>query len=135
MTEIRYADMRDKELLRKNDTHIKENACEDAIRSKRYLVMFVDGRFAGWLRYGLFWDEIPFMNMLYFFEDCRGKGYGAQIVSFWEAEMKKLGHHQIMTSSQANEKAQHFYRKLGYRDAGGFFPFCDDFELFFTKEL
>ncbi|MEZ3421217.1 MAG: GNAT family N-acetyltransferase, partial [Eubacterium sp.] len=42
---------------------------------------------------------------------------------------------KVMTSSQANETAQHFYRKLGYRDAGGFFPFCKDFEILFTKEI
>lgn len=69
----------------------------------------------------MFWDEIPFMNMLYFLEEYRGKGYGTQMVKFLENEMIKLGYDKVMTSSQANEFAQHFYRKLGYQDAGGFF--------------
>ena len=97
--------------------------------------MLVDGVFAGWLRWNLFWDEIPFMNMLYFLEDYRGKGYGTQMVRFWESEMVKLGYDKVMTSSQANEFAQHFYRNLGYQDAGSFFPFCNDLEIIFTKEL
>lgn len=75
------------------------------------------------------------MNMLYFLEEYQGKGYGTQIVKFWENEMAKLGYDKVMTSSQANEFAQHFYRKLGYRDAGGFFPFCNDLEIIFTKKL
>lgn len=135
MTEIRYATMVDKELLLSKDSHIKKDIWEDSINNKHEIVMFVDGNFAGWLRYNLFWDKIPFMNMLYFLEEYRGKGYGTQMVKFWENEMAGLGYDKVMTSSQANEFAQHFYRKLGYKDAGSFFPFCNDLELIFTKEL
>lgn len=135
MTEIRYATMADKDLLLSKDSHIKEDIWVESIKSKHEIIMFVDGNFAGWLRYNLFWDEIPFMNMLYFLEEYRGKGCGTQIVKFWESEMVNLGYNKVMTSSQANEFAQHFYRKLGYRDAGSFFPFCNDLEIIFTKEL
>lgn len=135
MVEIRYAVMADKELLLSKDSHIKENIWKDSINNNREIIMFVNSNFAGWLRYNLFWDEIPFMNMLYFLEEYRSKGYGTQMVEFWESEMIKRGYDKVMTSSQANESAQHFYRKLGYRDAGGFFPFCNDFEIVFTKEL
>lgn len=135
MTEIRYATMADKELLLSKNSNIKENIWEESIKNKHEIIMFVDGNFAGWLRYNLFWDEIPFMNMLYFLEEYRDKGYGTQIVKFWENEMAKFGYDKVMTSSQANEFAQHFYRKLGYQDAGGFFSFCNDLEIIFTKKL
>lgn len=135
MVEIRYAVMADKELLLSKDSHIKENIWKDSINNNREIIMFVNSNFAGWLRYNLFWDKIPFMNMLYLLEEYRGKGYGTRMVEFWESEMIKHGYDKVMTSSQANESAQHFYRKLGYRDAGGFFPFCNDFEIIFTKEL
>ncbi len=135
MTEIRYASMADKELLLSRDCHIKEDILGKAILNRYVLVMLAGGNLAGWLRWGLFWDEIPFMNMLYFLEEYRGLGFGTQLVGFWENEMLKLSYDKVMTSSQANETAQHFYRKLGYRDAGGFFPFCKDFEILFTKEI
>lgn len=135
MTEIRYATLADKEMLLSKDSQIKENIWEETIKSNREIIMVVDGSFAGWLRWNLFWDKIPFMNMLYFFEEFRGKGYATQIVRFWESEMAGLGYDKVMTSSQANESAQHFYRKLGFNDAGGFFPFCKDYEIIFTKEL
>lgn len=135
MIEIRYADLSDKEIILSKDSHIKENICEALIKSKRVIVLFVDNKFAGWLRYNLFWDEIPFMNMLYLLEVYRGKGYGTQLVRFWENEMINQGFNKAMTSTQANEYAQHFYRKLGYQDAGSFLPFCDDLELILTKEL
>lgn len=135
MTEIRYAALDDRNFLLSRDSHIKEAVLEDSIKNKREIVLFVDGCYAGWLRYNLFWDEIPFMNMLYLIEEFRGKGFGTQMVIFWENEMKKLGYNKLMTSSQANECAQHFYRKLGYTDSGSFFPFCNDLEIIFTKEL
>lgn len=135
MTEIKYATMDDYGLLISRDTHIKKEEWKKLIEKNQALIFKVDDHFAGWLRYNLFWNEIPFMNMLYFLEEYRGKGYGTQMVRFWERKMAKLGYDKVMTSSQANESAQHFYRKLGYRDAGGFFPFCNDLEIIFTKEL
>ena len=135
MTEIKYATMDDYGLLISRDTHVRKEEWKKLIEKNQALIFKVDNHFAGWLRYNLFWDEIPFMNMLYFLEEYRGKGYGTQMVRFWEREMAKLGYDKVMTSSQANKSAQHFYRKLGYRDAGGFFPFCNDLEIIFTKEL
>ena len=135
MIEIRYATINDYSLLVSKDSHIRKEEWKKLIENKQSLMFYVDNAFAGWLRWNLFWDEIPFMNMLYFFEEYRGKGYGTQMVKFWENEMKKLGYDKLMTSSQANESAQHFYRKLGYRDSGAFFPFCDDLEIIFTKKL
>lgn len=135
MTKIKYAAADDYELLSSRDTHIRKAEWKRLIESRQALIFQVDGNFAGWLRYNLFWDEIPFMNMLYFLEEYRGNGHGTQMVKFWESEMAKSGYNKVMTSSQANESAQHFYRKLGYRDAGSFFPFSNDLEIIFTKEL
>lgn len=135
MTEIKYATINDYDLLESKDSHIRKEEWKRLIENSQALVFYVDGNFAGWLRYNLFWDEIPFMNMLYFLEEYRGKGYGMQMVKFWESEMIKLGYDKVMTSSQANEFAQHFYRKFDYQDAGSFFPFCNDLEIIFTKEL
>ncbi len=135
MWNIRCASMEDYALLRSRDSHIKKEEWIKTIENKREFILFVDNEFAGWLRYNLFWDEIPFMNMLYLLEEYRGKGYGTLMVKFWEGKMLDLGYDKVMTSSQADEGAQHFYRKLGYKDAGSFFPFCDDLEIIFTKKL
>lgn len=113
MTEIKYATMNDYSLLASKDSHIRKEEWKKLIENNQALLFYIDGDFAGWLRWNLFWDEIPFMNMLYFLKEYRGKGYGTQMVEFWESEMVKLG----------------------YRDAGGFFPFCNDLEIIFTKEL
>lgn len=92
MTEIKYATINDYDLLVSKDSHIRKEEWKRLIENSQALIFYVDGNFAGWLRYNLFWDEIPYMNMLYFLEEYRGKGYGTQLVKFWENEMVKLGY-------------------------------------------
>jgi len=53
--------------------------------------------------------------------------------------MKQLGYGMIMTSTQVDEDAQHFYRKVGFQDAGGLLinipKYEQPIEMFFIKEI
>ena len=40
-------------------------------------------------------------------------------MEFWESDMRAQGYTHVLTSTQSDESAQHFYRSLGYRDCGG----------------
>ena len=100
-----------------------------------YVTTSEDGRILGWLRYGLFWDLIPFMNMLYMLEPNRRKGYGRRLVERWERDMRERGYEQVMTSTLSNEEAQHFYRHLGYMDAGALLLPGESAELIFRKSI
>lgn len=79
-----------------------------------------DGTAAGLLRWNLFWDEVPFCTLLIVDKARRGRGLGAALTARWEADLRAAGFDMAMTSTQADEPAQHFWRRLGYRDAGGF---------------
>ncbi len=131
---IRYADIQDFAVLKERDKHISESELRNVISAKRVLVMNQGDNFIGWLRFGLFWDNIPFMNMLYILEDYRGKGCGTELVSFWEKEMAKVGHRQVLTSTQSNEQAQFFYRKNGYTECGALLLPKEPLEMFFIKD-
>jgi ribosomal protein S18 acetylase RimI-like enzyme len=135
MIEIGYANDLDFEYLSKNDPHILAKVLAEKIRAREVLVLKQDGKQIGWLRYGLFCDVIPFMNMLYIEESFRGKGFGRQLVQFWENEMRELGYQFVMTSSQSDEQAQHFYRKLRYKDTGSLTLLDEPLEIFFVKYL
>lgn len=89
----------------------------------------------GWLRWNLFWDNTPFMNMLYILEPWQRRGIGRQLVNRWESQARETGFTAVMTSTQVNEEAQHFYRKLGYRDAGVLLLPGEAAEIIFHKEL
>jgi len=80
---IRYANKDDFETLKKYEHNVNESELKNSINSKRTLVMFNNNVFIGWLRFNLFWDNIPFINMLYFLEEYRGKGYGKQLMNHW----------------------------------------------------
>ena len=132
---IRFAKQEDIDILNANDKHVDKNELLNLIALNRVYIMEEDGKFIGWLRYNLFWDHIPFMNMISLNDDMRGKGYGRKFVEFWEDEMRKLGYTKVMTSTASEEFAQHFYIKLGYSTIGGFIPFGEKFEMLLSKKL
>ena len=74
----------------------------------------------GILRYNLFWDNTPFCTLLFIHSAYRGKGCGKMLMEHWEKDMKAQGYDMLLTSTQVDEEAQHLYRKLGYKDCGGF---------------
>jgi GNAT superfamily N-acetyltransferase len=76
------------------------------------------------------------MNMLAIEEEHRGQGWGTRMIAFWEAHLRQQGHEWAMTSTQANERAQHLYRRLGYEDVGGMrWPQDVALELLLLKRL
>lgn len=117
------------------DPHISESELGALVTRHRVLIAEEDGKLVGWLRWNLFWDNTPFMNMLYVFESARGKGIGRELTLHWEEEMRLLGYQSLMTSTASDEYAQHFYRKLGYETIGGFAPFGEAYELILSKRL
>ncbi len=133
--EVRYATEKEFRFLLQNDFHISSELIREKISKKEILVILDDVLAVGWIRFNYFWDEIPFMNMLYLFDDYRRKGYGRQLVDFWEKEMKFKRHKFVMTSTQSDENAQHFYRSLGYQEIGDFMLPSEANELVFYKEL
>ena len=135
MLDVRIATMEDLALLLRYDWHIGGQEYSRIIPLGRVRLAYDGERFVGWLRYGLFWDEIPFMNMLYFLEEERGKGFGRALVNDWENRMRAEGYRRVMTSTQVDESAQHFFRKLGYRDTGALLLPEQAAELLLIKTL
>lgn len=132
---IKTADLNDIKVLHLNDRHISSVELENIVNLNRVYVMEENGKLVGWLRYNLFWDNTPFMNMLYIFEEYRGKGYGRQAVEYWEGQMKSFGYKTVMTSTASDEYAQHFYNKLGYSAVGGFLLDGEPYEVVLSRQL
>lgn len=117
--EIRYVKEEDKDFWFRSDKHLLEKEFKNKIRDRMGYVLLKDGIPIGLLRYNLFWDNTPFCTMLFVDGGYRRNGYGKKLMEFWENDMKASGYEMLMTSTQVNEDAQHFYRKLGYKDRGG----------------
>lgn len=132
---IRYANENDIEIISKYDKHISKEELANIIKLKRVIVMYEDDKFVWWLRYNLFWDNTPFMNILYLLDNERGKGNGSRLVIFWENEMKQKNYEFVLTSTQSNEEAQFFYRKIGYVDSGALLLPNEPLEIILYKKL
>lgn len=132
---IRTASPGDLPALSRRERHIAPQELEHSVRLGRVYVAEEGGEFAGWLRYNLFWDNTPFMNLLYVLEGRRGMGVGRALTERWEERMREAGYGAVMTSTQASECAQHFYERLGYAAVGGFLPPGEGYELIFCKKL
>lgn len=133
--EIQIATFEDVEILAKHDRHIVRQELENIIALARVYIAWEKGQFAGWMRYGLFWDNTPFCNMLFLLEGQRGKGYGRQLMECWEKDMKAQGYSCIMTSTASDESAQYFYARLGYEVIGAFRPEGEQTELILARNI
>ena len=60
-------------------------------------------------------------------------------MTYWEDEMRSLGHIFVMLSTRIDITSQHFYRKLGYADMGCLVmdntPYKQPLEVFLGKTL
>lgn len=127
---------KDIDFIKSKDDHLKENLIVSKIRDSQIFLLQDDTEGTiGWMRYNYFWDNTPFMNMIWIEEPYRSKGLGKQVVDFWENQMQEQGYKRVMTSTQADEEAQHFYRKLGYRDAGCLLLDDQPMEIMLIKKL
>ena len=135
MTEIRYVRPDDREFWFSLDRHISAQEFDKKVRDRRGYVITEDDRPIGILRYNLFWDNIPFCNMLFIDWEHQNKGYGRKLMERWESDMKAEGYDFVLTSTQSDETAQHFYRKLGYSDCGGLILNDEPMEIFLVKRL
>jgi ribosomal protein S18 acetylase RimI-like enzyme len=117
------------------DHHATPAIIEHKIAQGEILVARHGDAVIGWLRYGYFWDTIPFMNMLVVQEPYRGQGIGTRLVTAWEQAMRARGATEALTSTQANERGQFLYRKLGYHDCGALLLPGEPLEIVMRKAL
>ena len=120
--EIRLADSKDKQKIIKYDNHIHHNKVGECIWNQLVYVLCDEKKIVGVLRYSLFWQSIPFLDLLYIDEDYRGKGFGRQMMEHWESVMRTMKYNYVMLSTQEDETAKYFYEKLGYHRIGAFLP-------------
>ncbi|MDE7230925.1 MAG: GNAT family N-acetyltransferase [Oscillospiraceae bacterium] len=132
---IRFAEKTDLNALAALDEHVSPDELKRIIECRRVLIAESNETIVGWLRFGLFWDNLPFMNMLYIVDKERGKRYGTALCDLWENDMRTAGFDLVLTSTLSNEQAQHFYRKRGYKDCGSLILLNEPLEIILRKNL
>ena len=132
---IEYAKKSDLDIISEYDKHIAKEELLKSILDNRVTIARNNNKICAWSRYNLFWDNTPFLNMIFVLEEYRNSGIGTDLIKFWEEDMKDKKYKMVMTSSLSNENAQHFYRKLGYKDSGNLLLENEPLEIIFTKKI
>lgn len=117
--QIRYAGSTDLPFLVQHDRLISEETMRRKVADRQVIACTQSTTHLGSARFGFGWDMFPFLHFIAVVEAARGRGIGRALMEFWEREMRAGGHKLLVTSTDVDEQAQHFYRKLGYRDSGG----------------
>ncbi len=131
----RVADVGDLAFLGRVDDHVTEQELAHVVASGRVLVAEAEAAPIGLLRWGMFWDAVPFMNLLFVLPEHRSRGVGTMLVESWERAQVVAGHGLVLTSTSAAEAAQHLYRRLGYVDSGSLLLPDEPTELVLRKAL
>ena len=133
---VRPATLDDLDFLDQHDGHLTRAVLADKLERGEVYVAESEGRLVGWARYNLIWDTEPFLTLIYLLESHRRQGLGTELMRYWEEQMRGQGHRLLFTSTQADESAQFFYRKLGFSDTGVIlFPGQAAAELVLVKRL
>lgn len=136
---IQTVDVSDKNFWMSIDKHVNDVGFQNRVYTKTGYVLKENENPVGLLCYCILWDNLPFVNFLYVIDEYRGNGYATQAMEQWEQEMEKQGYKMLLISTQVDESAQAFYRKLGYVDCGGLLfnntPFEQPMEMFMRKVL
>jgi len=138
MFTITYATIQDKQYVCPGE-NLSESEFELKVRDKRCYILRYNESPIGVMVFNLIFDFVPFLTLMYLEDSFQRKGYGTKAMAYWENEMRLLGHKMIMVSTQVDEDAQHFYRKLGYKDMGTIVidipPYEQPLEMFMGKAL
>ena len=132
---LRAANDHDIDFLRSLSHGVSDHALVAQIRDGRLRMAEHGGMPIGFLKFCVLWETLPFIEVLLIIEAERAKGYGSCAVRAWEDEMKHRGFDLVLTSTQADETAQHFWRKLGYVDCGSLTVRNQAAEIFMQHKL
>jgi len=132
---VMYAGQDDILDIKAFDKHISDQMLASVISDRRMLVFKSAEVIMGIARWNYFWDSIPFLNMLYVPDGYTHHGVGTELLKFWENEMRTRGYGRVFTSTMAQEKGQHFFRKFGYRDIGNLYDEGIGLELILEKRF
>jgi GNAT superfamily N-acetyltransferase len=134
--EIRLATVEDFDRVRQYDRHIPEERVRHCLEMGQVDALWDGDRVMGILRWSLFWQTMPFVDLIFLDDACRGREWGSKMMARWEKNIRAEGYDYGMTSTQADETAKFFYEKLGYQRIGAFLPPDQEAdELIYGKEL
>jgi len=132
---IRAARASDFTFLRGFSTDPTDRQLEAQIQDGRLRIIESTEGQVGFIKFYVLWEILPFIEVIIVREECRRCGIGRRAVRAWEVEMAARSLSRAIVSTKANETAQEFWRRIGYRDCGSLALPGRPIELFMYRDI
>lgn len=117
--QIRLATTADIPELEKLDQWPGKEKWQRKIYCEEVIVLEVDNKLAGLLRFCVIWTTVPFIELIYIKAEHQKKGYSKLMLEFLCDHLKKLGYVALLSSSQTNEVTpQAWHVHMGFKTNG-----------------
>jgi len=118
MSLVELATVNDLPFLLASSSGLSPDRWRQKIAFGQVYVACDDGLQVGWLRYGMFRDEVPFLNGIHVVESHQERGVGEALLERWESDMRATGADFVLTAALQEDPSQFLYADRGYIDCG-----------------
>lgn len=135
MISLRPANLTDMDFLKYFTLAPSEAKLEAFLERGSVQIATADHTSVGFLSFSILWGTLPFLELIEILASQRGRKFGASTVGAWERDMGIRGFDLVLTSTNADGDAQHFWRKMGYVDCGALTVRGKAAEVFFQRSI
>lgn len=132
---LRAAQETDLAFLRDFSSECRDEQLRAQIRDGRLRIINSSEGPVGFIKFYVLWEVLPFIEVVIIRKDCRRRGIGRAAIRSWEEEMAARSFQRAIISTQADETAQHFWRRVGYQDCGSLALPGRPLELFMYRDI
>src|SRR5688572_26884365 len=97
---IRFANEEDIPELKQLDAWTKESMWLRKIFGREVIVLEVENKIVGLIRYDVLWSTVPFLSLIFIEESHRGNGYSHEMFEFLKQSLRDEGYIALLSSSQ-----------------------------------
>ena len=116
---VRLARDADIPALQRLDRWPKEHVWRQKIANGEVVVLELEGRVIGLIRYVVLWTTVPFMGLIEIGAAHRGEGYSRLMLSFLKDHLRAQGYVALLSSSQTDEpEPQRWHLHMGFSSNG-----------------
>lgn len=118
-TLVRFAGPEDLEWCVVEDDTVTEQIMRHKIVNDEIIIAELDGHPIGYIRLEYLWSIKPYIGAIFVERTYRHEGVGRKMLNFLVDHLKKYGHDELLSSSQADEpEAQAWHRGNGFVECG-----------------
>ena len=120
MAEITVAAESDIQDIHSVDNEFLSKRLAECIKEHRIFVLRSKGKVVGVMRYNLFLESIPCLDMLTLDSAYIEKGYIQKMLDYWEFRMRELGYGYVMTTMFTDRVENYSPETFAYQKMGAF---------------